>query len=166
MISWRLFSHKFFDNLRMLLSWSWAIFIKALVFSFSPRANFSLLKYLCFSFLPSFSIHSYLAQKSLNRKIIILSIRSRSFDYTLTQQVSISFDTKNHRYVLFYSIRNYNAKTSEIWTKVMWQKILGEMLTRFFDTVQIYRCLGWKVFQNLINGVWNKNILGGKFSKN
>ena len=48
----------------------------------------------------------------------------------------------------------------------MRQKILGEMLTRFFDIVEIYRCPGWNIFQNLINGVWNKNVLGGKFSKN
>ena len=32
----------------------WAIFIRALAFSSSPRANFSLFEYLCFSFLLSF----------------------------------------------------------------------------------------------------------------
>ena len=56
----------------------------------------------------------------------------RSFDYALIQQVSISFDTSNHSHVLFYLIRNYNAMTSEIWTKDnMWQKILGEILKSF-----------------------------------
>ena len=51
MINWRLFCHKFSNNSKMLLSSSWAIFIRALVFSFSPRANFSSFKYFCFSFL-------------------------------------------------------------------------------------------------------------------
>ena len=51
MINRRLFIHKFCNNSKMLLSSSWAIFIRALVFSFSPRANFSSFKYFCFSFL-------------------------------------------------------------------------------------------------------------------
>ena len=51
MISRRLFTHKFCSNSKMLLSFSWAIFIRVVVFSFSPRANFSWFEYLCFSFL-------------------------------------------------------------------------------------------------------------------
>ena len=51
MINWILLSHKFCNNSKMLLSSSWAIFIGAVMFSFSPRANFSSLKYLSFSFL-------------------------------------------------------------------------------------------------------------------
>ena len=51
MINRRLFIHKFCNNSKMLLSSSWAIFIRALVFSSSPRANFSSFEYLCFSFL-------------------------------------------------------------------------------------------------------------------
>ena len=101
MINRRLFSHKFFNNLKKLLSSSWAIFIRTLVFSFSPRVNLSSLKYLCFSFLSNFLIHSYWVQKSLNRKIITLSSRLRSSDYALIKQVSISFDTTNHCHILF-----------------------------------------------------------------
>ena len=51
MINRRLFIHKFCNNSKMLLSSSWAIFIRALVFSSSPRANFSSFEYLCFLFL-------------------------------------------------------------------------------------------------------------------
>ena len=51
MINQRLFIHNFCNNLKMLLSFSWAMFIRALVFSFSARANFSSFEYLCFSFL-------------------------------------------------------------------------------------------------------------------
>ena len=51
MINRRLFIHKFCNNSKMLLSYSWAIFIRALVFSFSPKANFSSFEYLYFSFL-------------------------------------------------------------------------------------------------------------------
>ena len=50
-INRRLFIHKFCNNSKMLLSSSWAIFIRAFVFSLSPRVNFSSFEYLCFSFL-------------------------------------------------------------------------------------------------------------------
>ena len=50
MINGRLFIHKFCSNSKMLLSSSWAIFIRALMFSSSPRANFSSFEYLYFSF--------------------------------------------------------------------------------------------------------------------
>ena len=73
MINRRLLIHKVCNNSKMLLSSSWAIFIGALVFSYSPRANFSSFESLCFSFLLIFSIHSYLVYKSKNRKTIILS---------------------------------------------------------------------------------------------
>ena len=43
------FFYKFCNNSKMLLSSSRAIFIRALVFSFSPRDNFSLFEYLYFS---------------------------------------------------------------------------------------------------------------------
>ena len=51
MINRRLFIDKFCNKSRMLLSASWAIFIRVLVFSFSPRTTFSSFEYLCFSFL-------------------------------------------------------------------------------------------------------------------
>ena len=49
-INRKLFIPKFCDNSKMLLSSSWAIFIRALVFSFSTRVNFSSFEYLCFLF--------------------------------------------------------------------------------------------------------------------
>ena len=71
------------------------------------------------------------------------------YQLLLIQQITVTF--------FFYSIRNYNAMTSEIWTKDnMWQKILGEILKRFFVTVEIYRCPGWNIGWNLLKRVWNK----------
>ena len=49
-INRKLFIPKFCDNSKMLLSSSWAIFIRALVFSFSTWVNFSSFEYLCFLF--------------------------------------------------------------------------------------------------------------------
>ena len=74
MINWRLFSHKFFNSLKMLLSSSWVVFIRVLVFSFSPKSNFSSLKsgLLVVFICTSFSIHSYLVQKSLNKNNYII----------------------------------------------------------------------------------------------
>ena len=54
MINQTLFIHKFRNNSKMLLSSSWAIFIRVLVLSSSPRVNFSLFEYLCFLFLQIF----------------------------------------------------------------------------------------------------------------
>ena len=80
------------------------------------------------------------------------------YQFLLIQQITVTFFP--------YSIRNYNAMTSEIWTKDnMWQKILGEILKRYFVTVKIYRRPGWNIFRNLINGVWNENVLGENFLK-
>ena len=47
----RLFILKFCNNSKMLLSFSWAISIRALLFSFSLRAYFYSSEHLCFSFL-------------------------------------------------------------------------------------------------------------------
>ena len=56
------------------------------------------------------------------------------FNYALLfvaiQQIKVTFFS--------YSIKNYSAMTSEIWTKDnMWWKILGEILKGFFVTVEI-----------------------------
>ena len=59
MINRRLFIHKFCNNAKMLLLSFWAIFIKALVFSSSPKANFFSFEYLCFSFLLIFRFLYY-----------------------------------------------------------------------------------------------------------
>ena len=72
--------------------------------------------------------------KSKNRKTIILlkTLRSLNFAllFVLIQQNTATFFS--------YSIRNYNAMTSKIWTKDnLWQKILVEILKRFFVTVLI-----------------------------
>ena len=61
--NWRLFIHKFCNCSRMLLSSSCAIFIRALVFSSSPRANFSSFKYLRFSFLLIFDSFLFIIQE-------------------------------------------------------------------------------------------------------
>ena len=50
MINRRLFIHKFCSNSKILLSLSWAAFVRVLVFSSSPRANSSSFEYLYFSF--------------------------------------------------------------------------------------------------------------------
>ena len=50
MINRILLINKLCNNSKMLLS-SWAIFIRALVFLSSPRANVYLFEYLCFSFV-------------------------------------------------------------------------------------------------------------------
>ena len=71
------------------------------------------------------------------------------YQFLLIQQITVTF--------FFYSIRNYNAVISEIWMKDnMRQKILGEILKRFFVTVEIYRCPGWNIGWNLLKRVWNK----------
>ena len=58
----------------------------------------------------------------------------RSFNYALLF-VLIQQNTVT---VFSYSIRDYNATTSEIRTKDnMWRKILGEILKGFFVTVEI-----------------------------
>ena len=87
MINWRLFTHKFFNNLKMLLSSSWAIFIRVLMFSFSLSVNFFFVEILVLFLSTSFSIHSHLVQKSLNRKNDYIIIRIEKFQ--------LCFDTTN-----------------------------------------------------------------------
>ena len=58
MINGRLFIHKFCNNSKMLLSSSWAIFIGALVFSSSPRVNFSSFECIVF-FVSTQEIHKF-----------------------------------------------------------------------------------------------------------
>ena len=60
MINRRLFIHKFCNNSKLLLSSSWAIFIRALAFLSSPSANFSSFEYLVVFFVSTnFSNRSY-----------------------------------------------------------------------------------------------------------
>ena len=87
MINWRLFTHKFFNNLKMLLSSSWAIFIRVLMFSFSLSVNFFFVEILVLFLSTSFSIHSHLVQKSLNRKNDYIIIKIEKFQ--------LCFDTTN-----------------------------------------------------------------------
>ena len=132
MIYQRLFIHKFCSNSKILLSSSWQYLLERL-WLFSPRANFSSFEYLFFLVSTIFSIHTYLVHKSKNKKqlyyrkdwevsIVLL--------FVLIQQNTVMFFS--------YSIRNYNARTLEIWTKDnMWRKIFGEILKGFFVTVEI-----------------------------
>ena len=90
----------------------------------------------------------------------------RSLDYALIQQVSISFDTTNHNHVLF--LFSYQLQCNDfrnLSEDNMWHRILGEILKRFFVTVNIYRHLGWNIFWNSINGVWNKMFWVENFLK-
>ena len=155
MINWRLFIHKFCNNSKMLLSSSSAIFIRALVFSSSPRTNFSSFEYLHFSFLLIFRF-IFLVHMLKSRKTIILSYRLRIFNYALLfvliQQITVTFFS--------YSMRNYNAMTLEIQTKDnLWRGF-------FFHCRELK--MSWLEYFLRYNkqGVWNKNVLGGKFSKN
>ena len=110
----------------------------------------------------NFTIHSYIAHKSKNRKTIILSQILRSFNYALLfiliQQNTFTFFS--------YSIRYYNAMTSEIQRKdYPWGKSLGETLAGLFVTVDMQRSPGWNIFWDLINGgceiriSWMENFL-------
>ena len=54
MINRRLFIHKFCNYSKMFLSFSWAIFIRVLVFLSSASVNFSSFEKLCFPFLVIF----------------------------------------------------------------------------------------------------------------
>ena len=133
MINRRLLIHKFCNNSKLLLSSSWVIFIRALVLLFSPSANFSSFEYLWFS-STNFSIHSYLVNKSKNRKQLHYRKDLQSFNYALLfaliQQNTVTFFS--------YSIRKYNSMISEIRTKDnLWRKLLGEILKGFFVTAEI-----------------------------
>ena len=91
----------------------------------------------------NFTIHSYITHKSKNRKTIILSQILRSFNYALLfiliQQNTFTFFS--------YSIRNYNAMTSEIQRKDYPRgKSLGETLAGLFVTVDMQRSPGWNIF--------------------
>ena len=97
MINWRSFSHKSFNNPKMLLSSSRAIFIRALVFSFSPTANFSSLKYLYFSFLLVFQFLFSFSTKEFKQKNNYIVIKIERFQLCFI----ICIDTTNHSHVLF-----------------------------------------------------------------
>ena len=126
MMNQRLFIHKLCNNSNMLLSSSWAIFIRVLVFLSSPRANFSSFEYLCFLFLLIFWF------------FLIYYTRVRKKIEKFQLRFIICFDLTNHGKFFCYSIRNYNAMTSKIQIKDnLWQKILGEILKAFFVTVDI-----------------------------
>ena len=91
-------------------------------------------------------------------------MKLRSFNYALLsvliQQNAVTFFS--------YSIRNYNAMTSEIRTKdIMRRKILGEIFKGFFCYCRDSN-MSWQEHFPRFNkpGVWNKKALGVKFSKN
>ena len=74
-INRRLFIHRFCNNSQMLLPSSWAIFIRALVFSVSPRANFFFVSVLVLFVSTNFLIHSYLVQTEIKITIIDISCK-------------------------------------------------------------------------------------------
>ena len=150
----------------MLLSSSWAIFIRVLVFLFHQGPTFLRWSTCTFRFYQFFNSFLF-STKEFKQKNNYIIIKIEKFRLSI-DTTSINFFWYNKSATFFsYSIRNYNAMISEIWTKDnMWQKVLGEVLKRFFVTVEIYRHPGWNIFRNLINGVWNKNVLGRRFSKN
>ena len=86
-----------------------------------------------------------------------------SFNYALLliliQQITVTFFS--------YSIRDYNAMTSEIRTKDdLRRKILGE-IERVFCYCRSLKISWLEHFPKFDKRrVWNKNVLGGKFSKN
>ena len=90
----RLFIHKFCNNSKILLSFSWAIFIRALVFSFSPSANIFSFEYLWFPFLLIFQlILIWYTRVKPKKKTIILLWKLKSFNSALLfvsiQQITI-----------------------------------------------------------------------------
>ena len=95
-INRRLFVHKFCNNSKMFLTFSWAILIRALVFSSSPSANVFFVWVLVFFVSTSFSIYSYLVHKSENRKKLYCH-KIEKFQL----RIFIWFDTTKHSHVLF-----------------------------------------------------------------
>ena len=159
MINWRLFIHKFYNNSKMLLSPSWGLW-SACVFVFTKGQLF-FVWVLVFSFLLIFrSIRIYHTRAKTEKQLYYHKDWEASimFYYVFIQQNTVTFFS--------YSVRNYNAMTSEIRTKDnLWRKILEEILKGFFVTVEIYKRPGWKIFRNLINGEceirmsWVENFL-------
>ena len=151
MINRRLFIHKFCNNLKIRLSFSWVIFIRA-------RANFSSFEYLCFSFPLIFYSFLFITQewKQKNHVIVICCIKTNHKSpllFVLIQQITVT--------LFSYSIRSYNAMNSEIQTK--------DNMWRIFERVFCY-CqdlkMSWLEHFPKFNkrGVWIKNVLSGKFS--
>ena len=154
MINRRLFIPKFCKNSKMLLSFSWAIFIRALVFSSSPRANFFV--------STNFSIHSYLLHKGKNKKQLY---------YHKDWQVSIML------YYLFWcnktQLRSFLIQL-ETTIQLLWKferKIIcDEKFRRNIERVFCY-CrdlkMSWLEHFPRFNRrwVWSKYVLGGKFSE-
>ena len=129
MINRRLYIHKFCNNSEILLSFSWLIFIRALVFSFSRRANFSSFES-CVS--TNFSIHSYLVHSRVKAENNYIITKIEKFQLCFI----ICFATTNHSHIFSYSIINCNAMTSETQTKDnLRRKILGKKFKGFFITV-------------------------------
>ena len=91
-------------------------------------ANFSPVEYLCFSFLLIFKfiVIYYTRVKTEKKNYIIIKIEKFSLCFI------ICFDTQS----TVTLIRNYNAMTSEFWTKESVTKCLWEILKEIFVTVE------------------------------
>ena len=139
LINWRLFIHKFCNNSKMLLSSSWAIFIRALVFSSSPKANFSLFEYLCFSFLLIFRLKKRKTEKQL--------YYHKDWEFLITLYYLSWYNKTQSRFFLF------QLKTIMQWLWKFKQKIICD--ENFWEKY-------WKGFLLLTRF---KDVLAGTFSK-
>ena len=134
MINRRLLIPNFSNNSNMLLSSSWAIFIRVLVFVFNKGQLFFVWVLMIFV-STYFSIHSYLVHKSKNRKNNYIFIKIEKFQLCFI----IYFDTTNHSHI---------------------KKILKGL----FVIVDMSWLEDFLKFNK--QGMLNKNVLSGIFSKN
>ena len=95
MINRRFFIQNFYNNSKIVLSSSWEIIIRALVFSFLPKANFSLFEYLCFLFFQKNS-HIITKFRSFNYALLCFNTTKRSYMFLVIQLETINYYlTKN-----------------------------------------------------------------------
>ena len=122
-----------------------AIFIRALMFSSSPRAKFSSFEYLCFSFYYFFDSF-LLSTQDKNRKTIILSKRLRE---VLIMLYYFSWYNKTQSDSFLFQL-----ETTMQWLRKFKQKIIWDE-----------KCLEkyWKGFLLLSRF---KDVLAGTFSEN
>ena len=139
MINRTLFIHKFCTNLKMLLSSSWAIFIRALVFS----SSFALALFHCLLMLVSVSIlFSYYV---LFHKKLTLPWLGEVWTWGWSHYLQTP--SEEHPKILRPCSLQDHCKYSEemrscwVWLTLvlvsLWLKIVGETLKGFFVTVEI-----------------------------
>ena len=130
----RLFIPNFSNHSNMLLSSSWAIFIRVLVFVFNKGQLFFVWVLVLFV-STYFSIHSYLVHKTKNRKKQLHFHK----DWEVSIMLYYYFDTINHSHI-------------------------KKFLKGLFVLVDMSWLEDFLKFNK--QGMLNKNVLGGIFSKN